>query len=356
MQATIHSVPPFDALLGTTIRFSWNGNQAFKNRCIIKDNETNVTVYDNTITTFQFEHSIDLSKAKLKNGKKYNVYITVFDKGETQSDVQAIGTLFHCIKTPVFRFENIIEGQNLQASSYAATLSYSQESGELLNSWSITLYSRAHSVLSTSGTRYEDDLTHTFYGFENNQEYSIRGQGETVNGIILDTGFINISVSYEVKDIFSLLVPKNLRKLGAIRLSSNIVSAEGRGDKDIVYIDNSYADLRDNTIHFTDGFEASGNFSYVEKFCGMKPNDTIAVLYGDNIRITITYRIVKTSADITKSTFELMVSNGGLNYVLYSNYIDVPSSEEMIGLCFYRINGIYNTSVLALNKAMKVRG
>ena len=49
MQAIIYDISPFDASVGTIIKFSWNGNQFFKNRCVIRENESNTIVYDNTI-------------------------------------------------------------------------------------------------------------------------------------------------------------------------------------------------------------------------------------------------------------------------------------------------------------------
>lgn len=59
MQAIIHTISPFDAAVGTTIKFSWDGNQAFKNRCVIKNNDTQEVVYDVTVDSFKLEHKID---------------------------------------------------------------------------------------------------------------------------------------------------------------------------------------------------------------------------------------------------------------------------------------------------------
>ena len=80
IQATIYPIVPFDAVIGGTIKFNWSGNQAFKNRCIIKNNETAAVVYDKTINSFKYEHPLDLTVATLSNGNKYNAFITVFDK------------------------------------------------------------------------------------------------------------------------------------------------------------------------------------------------------------------------------------------------------------------------------------
>jgi hypothetical protein len=93
LQAIIHTIAPFDASVGTTIKFSWSGNQAFKNRCIIKNNDTQEVVYDVTVDSFKLEHKIDLKQATLANGIKYVAYITVFDNENVESDIQSVGML-----------------------------------------------------------------------------------------------------------------------------------------------------------------------------------------------------------------------------------------------------------------------
>lgn len=350
MQVTIYKISPFDAEIGTTINFSWRGNQVFKNRCIIKDNDTNETVYDNTITSFKLEHSIDLTLATLINGRSYNAYITVFDEAGMESDIQSLGSPFICLKTPVFQFSNISDGQIIASSSYSFNLTYSQENGELLDSWSITVYTNFGTQLATSGIKYDaSDLSHTISGFNNNTEYLIRGTGKTVNGILVDTGDINITVRFKQTSIFSILEPINVKESGAIHLLSNIVSAEGTTTNTPVYINGEYLDLTNDTLTFNNGFSFDDDFSLVLVFYNMKPNDSVLKMYDatGTYEATVTYRITQVTennAVVMKSYFELLITNGAAKCVYYSNQLNLITQTDMIGIKLVRQNGLHNIS------------
>lgn len=351
MYADIYPISPIDAAIGGIIRFSWNGNQAFKNRCIIKDNETNEIVYDYTLETFKFEHQISLEFATLENGKKYDAFITVFDRDGNESEVQQLGTLFYCLSTPIFNFTNLVDGQIIASSSYEFTLDYSQEQNELLDSWSISLYSFPQAQLATSGTKYNTDrLSYLFVGFDNKKEYYVRGEGRTINGIVLDTGYIKVSVTYEVRDFFSLLEPTNLSKIGAIQIRSNIVSSEGHLEREASYINGEFVDLRHNSLTYTEGFILGDPFSLVVYFCGLKPNTEILLLKGTNIFLTVTYRIARFGSEELKACFELKASCYGLNYVLYSNKISIPDENTLIGLCLVRKGNLFNIEIKNLKE------
>lgn len=343
MYATIYPITPIDPNNGGTIKFAWHGNQAFRNRCIIRDNETNAVVYDHTIETFKFEHTIVISEASLVSGKKYSAYITVFDQSGIESELQQLGTLFYCLTTPIFRFSNISQNQIISSSGFEFLLSYSQVDGELLDSWSITLHSHAQIPIATSGTKYNTDhLAYLFTGFENKKEYYVRGEGRTINGISLDTGLIKISVTYDVREMFSLLEPTNLPDIGAIQIRSNIVSSEGHLQKNGIYINGEYIDLTNNVLTYSEGFILNDPFSLVLCFYGVKPNDQIAELYGENFNIVITYRVGKYDTNSMKGYFELRVISNGITHVQYSNMIDLPTEKALIGLCLIRQNEFYH--------------
>lgn len=341
--ASIYPINPIDAAIGGTIRFAWNGNQAFKNRCIIKNNETNEVVYDNTIETFKFEHPIVLNQANLINGQKYNAFISVFDKAGNESEIQQLGALFYCLSIPVFQLSNVADGQIISSSGYEFFLNYSQAENELLDSWAITLYSHSQTEIATSGVNYEvNTLSYLFAGFENKKEYYVRATGKTVNGINLDTGLIKISVTYETRELFSLLEPTNLPDSGAVQIRSNIVSAEGHLDKTAVYINGELIDLRDNTLTYTEGFLLPGNFSFVMYFYGIRPNQELLLLTGDGILVRILYRLGKFNTDTLMGCFELQVERNGCTYTLYSNPLVLPIDSYLIGICLIRENGLYN--------------
>ena len=58
MKPILYLVNSFDAKLGTTIKFSWLGNQPISNTLIIKNNNTNVTVYEKKLLSMRLEHII----------------------------------------------------------------------------------------------------------------------------------------------------------------------------------------------------------------------------------------------------------------------------------------------------------
>ena len=345
MQAVIYKILPFDAMTGTTIKFSWNGNQAFKNHCVIRNNETNESVYDQTTDSFKLEHKIDLEKAQLVNGKRYHAFITVLDKDGKESDSQPLGEPFLCLKTPVFRFTNLVKNQSISSSSYEFSLEYTQENGELLDSWSISVYTKNHTLLSTSGVKYDTaKLKHVISGFTNKNEYLVQAVGTTVNGCSLDTGDIPISVTYSVSSIFSILEPTNLRDVGAIQIKSNIVSSEGHLEKEPgIYIDNEYLDLRDNTLTYSEGFLFDKDFSLVLRFYGLGPNQQILNMQDEAgyLKAIVTHRIIKNQDREFVSLFELRVTSSWYSSVFYSNPLPLLSLTDEVGLCIIRQNNLY---------------
>lgn len=403
MQASIYKILPFDATIGTTIKFSWNGNQVFKNRCIIKQNDTGEVIYDNTIDSFKLKHTLDLAKASLINGERYNAFLTVFDKDGNESDIQQLGAAFICLKTPVFKFVDLVDNQSISSSSYEFILEYAQENNELLDSWSISIYTKSHTLLSSSGIKYDtENLKYIISGFTNKNEYIVRAVGQTVNGFALDTGDINISISYSTNSIFSKLEPTNIREIGAIQVKANIISSEGHLKKEpAIYIDNEYLDLRDNTVTYSEGFLFDGDFSIAILCYGLEPNKELLRLYDETGRYEaiVTYRVIKAyptnnipddaieldggtalSANVEYNpedydggtaftvvenyeyeadgdyasnmlaVFELMVTSNGYRSVYYSNKIPFLSPADKAGFCVSRKNNLYEIEIVRLSK------
>lgn len=401
MQAIIYQIEPFDAEQGTTIRFNWHGSQVFKNRCIIQKNESGEQVYDQTIVSFKLEHPIDPAQANLENGTKYNAFIIVYDHDNTPSDIQPIGQPFICLKKPVFAFSNLSEGQTMETSALSFNLKYEQEQGELLDSWSITIYNHELSQLATSGVKYEtQDLTFSFNGFLSKMEYAARGMGRTVNGIVLDTGYVNFSVVYTVADVFNLIELTNLPRIGAIHVKSNLVVAEGKLDHgELRFVDGEYLDLMDNTLTYSEGFLYKGDFSQVVYFKGTRPNMPVIEMEGTSpaaLTVVITPRVVYYTAEITRvdldggtppdaerqemdagvvgipegtrmldidgsgnengpvrllrSCFELRATSYHITYIRYSRFLPQIDPEDKVGVCFYRNNGLFDIEAINFSK------
>ena len=351
MQAQIYPISPIDPSVGGTIRFAWTGNQAFKNRCIIKQNDTNETVYDAVIETFRLEHEIDRNQANLEHGKKYKAYIIVFDKDGNASDMPALGEVFYCLATPVFRFSNLSAGQVIPTSSYEFQLTYSQEDGEPLDSWSIALYNPSYSQIASSNIQYDTrQLTYTFDGFNNKSEYFVRAVGTTVNGISLDTGYLPISVTFHMQDVFSLLELTNRPKIGAIQIRSNISSSEGHLEQEAVYIDNEALDLTHNFVSYTEGFLLRSDFSLVFIGYGFAVNQWIPLIGGNQHSGRLCYRIGKIETDEMQAYFEFQALSNGVSYTIHSNRIPKPDSTDRIEVCLVRQGHLYDIKIKNLTK------
>lgn len=350
MYATIHTIAPFDSSVGTNINFTWSGNQIYKVRCIIKNNATGVTAYDSIIDTMKQVYTLPPTPT-LINGTKYVAYITVFDVDNNESSIQNIGTPFYCFTTPTFKL-SISNGDIIRASSYSIGLNYHQTENELLNWFNITLYSYQKTSLDSSGAKYDtSDLSYIVTNLQNATQYYIRATGETINGMNLDTGYILFTVSYTTAQIFSKLELNNIPATSAIEIKSNIISAEGVPEKEVTYIDGEYADLRDNSVTFDEGYEIDGDFTKIFRFSKPKRNKVI-IEFGttDKLKVKIYYRQGSYSdSNGEKGYFELVASSCGINYIVNSNYVDILAGDYYYkySLLVNRKNGYFDLKALA---------
>lgn len=353
MYSMIHNITPFDAALGSKISFTWNGNQIYRVRCIIKNNSTGITVYDQTLDNMKAEFTVPpISEGSgLINGTFYVCYLSVFDIDGKESPIQETGQTFYCFSTPSFQL-SVEENQIIRASSYETVLTYTQSEDEPLNSCRITLYSYQKTELQSSGTIYDTEATipYLMSALENANQYYIRAVGETVNGIPLDTGYILFTVAYTQAQVFSTLEVNNRADIGAIEIRSNIISTNGTGEHEVIYVDGEKADLRDNTVTYNIGFEVNGDFSEVVRLSHPNPNQPFLTLSDKNSTTTITciYREgVFHNSGGKKAVIELKASSApGFNYVLYSNYFNIPGDSDSICYCISRIGNFYNTKAV----------
>lgn len=349
MYPTIHNIKPFDSSLGTTITFTWNGDQIYKARCIIKENETGNTVYDGTVDTMKAKYPIPANSG-LVNGTYYVCYITVFDIDNAESSVSD-GKPFYCYSTPTFNL-SIKDNDVIRTSSYEPVLNYSQAENEELNYYCITLYSYQKTILQSSGNVYNAmaPLTHLITSLENATQYYIRATGETVHGMTVYTDYILFTVAYTQAQVFSTLEVNNLPEIGGIELRSNIISTIGNPDHEVIYIDGDKADLRDNSVSFDAGFEVYGDFSLVIKLTHPNINKPFLHLINanDTTCISCFYREgTFDNSDGKKGVIGLKASScSDIYYVLYSNYFNIPGNSECICYCISRVGNYFDTKVV----------
>ena len=352
MYAIIHPITPFDVANGTTVSFTWNGNQIYKVRCIIKENESGATVYDKTTEIMKASYTIEANSG-LTNGTYYIMYITVFDVDNNESDLQSIGTPFYCFSTPTFSL-SITSGQVVQASSYSVSLTYSQTEGELLDSFEITLYSYQLIQLQTSGTKYDtSDMSYLLSGMEDGMQYYVRAIGSTINGMQLDTGYISFNVAYIKRADFFVMETNNMPEIGGIELRSNIISTEGESESDVIYIDDKFADLTDNSVTFDIGYEVSGDNSHVFSFYNPNLNASIATITDETGSMIINLYYREGTFDDSngkKAVIELNAESNGVHYVVYSNYINIPGDDKNISVCINRIGNHFDVIAVLVDR------
>ena len=341
-KASLNPIKAFDSTVQHEFGFIFNGNQVMKNRLIIRDNSTNTVIYNQIQETMQLKHILPINI--LTNGKLYNAAIQVYDINNNESP-ESDKVLFYCYSSPTFNFNNFIEHQVVNNSFYDFNLSYSQSEGEILNSYQIILYSSTKVEIYNSGIKYDDKLSCNINGLLDGNTYFIRAIGETLNGMSLDTGFIEFSVKYIKPSSFSIVDLENKYDQGMTRISSKIILITGKTGKTPIYIDNSKLDLRNDYIVFDKGFEIN--------------NDSYLDLQGSHIPYysTILYSLDTTNSnlldlklmygDFTENNIGkkiyllLTVKSGNLTYTLTSNYIDEPLETDILVIELSRKNNIY---------------
>ena len=289
MKPVLYLIPSFDTSYGNTIKFSWLGNQINSNTLIIKDNNTNVIVYEKMLPTMRPEHIIQANSG-LQNGKLYNASVKVTDVDGRDSEWSDT-VLFYCITTPTFKI-NIIPDQIIRAQTYGVDISYSQPEGELLQSYRVRVFNSSNAIVYDSNTRYILD-TVKITNLQDNSHYTILATGETINGMQLTTGQINFSVDFVKSETYFVCELQNMYDTGGVYIKSNIISVEGSSDSDVTYIDNEIADLTNNVVHFNKGFVISDDFSLLIRGYGFEVGSNILQLSGNNESVTVEYKYDK---------------------------------------------------------------
>ena len=337
MKPSLFVIPSFDSSVGITIKFSWLGNQPVSNTIRIRNNNTNVIIYEKMLQTMKLEHTIPANSG-LVNGTLYNVSVKVSDSNGVDSEWSDT-LLFYCYSTPTFKI-NIEDGQIIQSQTYGVDLTYSQSEGEQLQSYRVKVLNSNQEVIYDSNTRYIID-TVKITNLQDNNHYYIITTGETVNGMYISTGEIEFFADFVKSETYFVLDLQNMYDTGGVYMKSNIVSVEGESDYDVAYIDNEIADLTNNVVHFNKGFSISGDFSLFIRGEKFQPGKQIIRISGNDEIITVTYRY----DDIfNRYYFELNSTYGSVTYMVTSSYVD---NTKETSLYIRRKNTLFGLEVLS---------
>lgn len=329
----IMKISPFDANNDYEITLSWMGNRAYANRIYIYDYETNRLIFDDTVSSFSLTHTIPART--LQNNKKYTIQAQTYDVENVPSSLSN-KVLFYTFATPDFYFEDLSENSIISNSSFTATIHYYSDDWEDISKYTFYLYDATKKQLLSSDEMTDDyDISYTYKGLDNNTVYYIRCVGVTVNGMELDTGYVEITVKYEDPNVYARIYATPLPSQGCIQVSTNLIIIQYNGTDEFEYID-GMIDLRDKTLYYDEGFLIEKDFTVIIRGINLWQTADIFKMCNNNLSLTLSSRIYQED----KLRFRLMVPNGVSNYLLYSEEL-VFTNADMVTIMIRRKNNVY---------------
>ena len=355
---SINTITSFDPQYDATVSFVYNDNQIIKNRAIIIDNEANVVVYDATELTMRLQHTIPAGK--LVAGKQYLIQIQVFDSDGNSSNLSE-SVLFYCFTTPTFYFSNINNGDVYKTANITLDLVYEQPEGEVLKNFQFLQYSSDKIPTNSSSVLYSSSSLHyTFHGLINNSVYYFRAIGETSHGMILDTGYISISIAFDTIPANLAFSAENNYKYGYIDLRLNIINIGYEIENDNYTLQDGLLTLINNSLSYNKGFNVDEDFSLfveakqlpVRKFLTTNDNEftlSIVKIFNEyycqlNVKNSAFVKYIELpNASLTSSDDESAITT------VYDDVIQVINeeyeSDTLIVFEVKRINGYYSLNV-----------
>lgn len=273
----------FDATQAHVFTFNvYSGSQITGSKLTIKNNATLETVYDGTVTSYAFEHTVPANT--LTNGVYYQASIQTMDAQGNFSPASNI-IQFYCYSTPTLVFNNIPTANIIPSASFAFEVKYNQAEGEALDSYVFNLYTTAGTLISTSGRLYNTTTTvptvfaYTFSGFNNGENYVIEVNAVTVEGTQITTGKQTVFVQYSQPGMFSSLYLTNNCKNGYITVQANVIGINGEANpmppNYKTLLGENVVELQGNQyVQWTEGYEIPEN--YTLRIWGYFVDDTLA--------------------------------------------------------------------------------
>lgn len=336
----IMQIRPFDANYDYEISISWLGNRAHANRIVIYDYKTNDLIFDDTVSTYALKHTIPAHT--LTNGRNYIIQAQTFDVENIASPLSD-KVMFYAFETPEFYFRDIKENLLIDNSSFTVSVYYYSPDFEDINKFVFYLYDATKKELLHSEEfidNNEYNMNYTYKGLDNDTVYYIRCTGVTVNGMELDTGYIEIMVKFENPNTYARIYAIPRPEQGCIQVSTNLIIIDYTGDDVFDYIDGTMIDLRDKVLYYDQGFNIDGDFTVLIRGMHLWQTKEIFAMENDKFRLSLSSRIY------TDGTlrFRLLVPNGIGDYLLYSEPL-VFNNEDMMTIGIRRVNDVYQLKV-----------
>ncbi len=333
----IQKIRPFDSTKDYEISLLWSGNRAHANRIIICENETNNVVFDDMVSSFSLKHSIPAYT--LKNNQRYTIQAQTYDVENIPSALSN-KVLFYTFATPDFYFEDLSENPIISNSSFTATIHYYSDDWEDISKYVFYLYDATKKQLLQSSEMTDDyDISYTYKGLDNNTIYYVRCVGVTVNGMELDTGYVEITVKFENPNTYARIYATPIPSQGCIQVSTNLIIIQYNGTDEFEYID-GMIDLRDKTLYYDEGFLIEDDFTVIIRGMNLWQQADLFKMSNENLGLTLSSHFYPEG----KLRFRLIVPNGVSNYLLYSDE-QVFDNKDMVTIVIRRKNNVYQLKV-----------
>ena len=338
----------FDATKDHEFRYSYNGNQQFKVEMIIRNNETNAIVYQNTQTTFLLKYV--LLADSILNGVTYNAQIIVYDSNNNPSP-PSDKILFVCFLTPEFYFSNLVNNQIIGDSILNIDIHYYQINDEPLDYYIINLMDSSGNILHSSGNLYPliDGMSYAITSLIDNMPYKIQSIGKTLNGMNIETEIINFSVEYIVPPSLISIRLENIPTEASIKIASNLFIIEGYSNPSPpIFINNEMVDLTDpaHWVKFDEGFNIERDFAIEIKCRQLARNTTFFKLSDKSNDNQITLQKWQGEFhEMEQNYIVLYATYKTLTYRITSNLIPLLADSEMITIQIRRQNNIFSIAV-----------
>lgn len=279
----INRITPLSPTIDNMIKFYCTDNQPVKNRAIITDNTTGIIIYDNTQETRTLTHTIPAGT--LAAGNQYLIRLQVFDIDGNSSNLSE-PVLFYCFTPPSFSLHNLTDGFVTQNANITLSIDYSQEEGETLRDVQFLKYSGDKTLLSRSAVIYSRTPSYEFYTLENNTTYYFRALGETDHGIVLDTGYIEVSTMFDTVPTNIIFTLDNIYREGYIQFTSNIIIVPYELENDNYKIEDGLLTLWDNSLTYS-GFCADEDFILFVEAKKLPLGKTFLATNDNNISLSV---------------------------------------------------------------------
>ena len=380
----------FDATNNEIFYFTSNGgDQVVKNRLTIRRQSDNSIVYQTTVETFLFQHT--LPSGTLTNGTYYNYFFNTYDVSDNMSANSNV-VAFYCYTTPTITFTNYPSTNIINNASCEFAVAYDQTEDELLDYLTYYLYDSNGNEISNSGELRSAltpplAFTHTFSGFEDSETYKIQIKAISVNGTIVLSELKTFSSSYYYPEIFSLLTVENLCHDGIMRVKSNAISIEGETNytptlyyskiedeenapnyimwdewytisEDMIistWAEGYTLDLRGagSNVLFDDGFSIDGDFEFqlwgtpnrLGELCRLNSSTVGANPFIISLKRGIPY------GETTVKDWIEITDEDGLLYD-YSNYVDPLTYEAYVSIWIKKISNTYTITLDAISRGL----